>query len=147
MNYQSSFDRLKQKMNMGSDEPVPAAENRSIPNVPVPVQPAFYDFNLFPEYKEFTTMEWFYEKQNYTKNQFLKHAGASDATVELDGRRVINFSSYNYLALANDPRVKAAAQQAIEVPVLALVDRSPAKSAFTKNLSAKLPTYSAPKTL
>jgi 8-amino-7-oxononanoate synthase len=59
-------------------------------------------------------MEWFYEKQNYTKNQFLKHAGASDATVELDGRRVINFSSYNYLALANDPRVKAAAKQAID---------------------------------
>ena len=114
MNYQSSFDRLKQKMNKGSIEPVAPQENRSVPNSPVPVQPAFYDFALFPEYKEFTTMEWFYEKQNYTKNQFLKHAGASDATVELDGRRVINFSSYNYLALANDHRVKAAAKQAID---------------------------------
>ncbi len=114
MNYQSSFDRLKEKMNLGSTAPSLPREDRRVPNAPIPVKPEFYDFALFPEYKEFTTMEWFYEKQKYTKNQFLKHAGASDATVNLEGREIINFSSYNYLALANDPRVKAAAKQAID---------------------------------
>jgi 8-amino-7-oxononanoate synthase len=114
MNYQSSFDRLKQKMNLGSTETSLPREDRRVPNAPIPVKPEFYDFSLFPEYKEFTTMEWFYEKQKYTRNQFLKHAGSSDATVNLEGREIINFSSYNYLALANDPRVKAAAKQAID---------------------------------
>ncbi len=111
MTSQSPLERLKQQMKLGAPAQPGTVEaaRRSIQ-----VQPAFYDFSLFPEYKEFTQMEWFYEKQKYTKNQFLKHAGASDATVELDGRKLINFSSYNYLALANDPRVKAAAKQAID---------------------------------
>ena len=111
MSYQSSLDRLKQKMNLG------AGEQSATPEAPrgsTPIQPASYDFSLFPEYKEVTTMEWFYEKQQYTKNIFIKHVGASDATVNLEGRELINFSSYNYLALANDPRVKAAAKQAID---------------------------------
>ena len=116
MSYQSSLDRLKQKMNLNAGEPSATAESAApaAPRSAAPIQPASYDFSLFPEYKEFTTMEWFYEKQQYTKNIFLKHVGSSDATVSLEGRELINFSSYNYLALANDPRVKAAAKQAID---------------------------------
>jgi 8-amino-7-oxononanoate synthase len=111
MSYQSSLDRLKQKMNLASGEPIATPD---APRGAIQIQPASYDFALFPEYKDFTTMEWFYEKQKYTKNLFLKHVGSSDATVKLEGRELINFSSYNYLALANDPRVKAAAKQAID---------------------------------
>lgn len=110
MNLKSSLERLRQGMSLGdkgtTGEPAPARK--------VPMQPAFYDFALFPEYKEFTTMEWYYAQQKYTKNQFLKHVGSSDATVNLDGRELINFSSYNYLALACDPRVKEAAKAAID---------------------------------
>ena len=40
--------------------------------------------------------------------------GAAADTVNIDGRKLINFSSYNYLGLAGDPRVKRAAQDAIE---------------------------------
>lgn len=40
--------------------------------------------------------------------------GATADTVNIGGRKLVNFSSYNYLGLAGDPRVKRAAQDAIE---------------------------------
>jgi 8-amino-7-oxononanoate synthase len=40
--------------------------------------------------------------------------GAQDATLTLDGREVINFSSNNYLGIANHPALAAAAKQAID---------------------------------
>ncbi len=108
MNSSDSFERLKKGI-LGNAGNAPAAPRR-----PIAMQPAFYDFQLFPEYKEFTTMQWYYENQKYSRNQFLKHFGSSDATVLLEGREVINFSSYNYLALAYDTRVKEAAKKAID---------------------------------
>ncbi len=110
MSIKSSFDRLRNSMNLCNE----SGDSKPGPARVVPLKPSFYDFAQFPEYKDFTTMEWYYEKQKYTKNQFLPHVGSSDATVQLSGRELINFSSYNYLALACDPRVKAAAKQAID---------------------------------
>lgn len=107
MNIRTSLDKLKSGLNLST-----TTDRNSRPSIPV--QQAFYDFEMFPEYKDFTTMVWYYEKQGYTKNQFLAHIGASDATVKLNGRSLINFSSYNYLALANHPRIKAAAKRAID---------------------------------
>ncbi len=106
MNFKSSLDRLRKEMNLGSAEPTMQPS--------IPVRSAFYDFAQFPEYQEFNTMEWYYKKENYVKNQFLKHVGSSGATVTMEGREYINFSSYNYLGLANDPRVKDAAKAAID---------------------------------
>ncbi|HEY4689523.1 MAG TPA: glycine C-acetyltransferase [Anaerolineae bacterium] len=40
--------------------------------------------------------------------------GAQGAWITVDGKRVLNFCSNNYLGLANHPRLKAAAQTAIE---------------------------------
>ena len=107
MDLQSKLDRLKKGLNIAPGEEATARPS-------LKMSPAFYDFAQFPEYKEFTTMEWFYANQNYSKNQFLKHLGVSDATVNLEGREFINFSSYNYLALAGDVRVKEAAKKAID---------------------------------
>lgn len=117
MTSQTPLERLKQQMNLGAAAQSNTAQSSATLETPrrsIPVQPDFHDFSLFPEYKEFATMEWFYEKQKYTKNLFRKHVGASDATVKIDGQTLINFSSYNYLALANNDRVKAAAKQAID---------------------------------
>lgn len=108
MDVKSSLERLRQNLGMN------CCGDESARPKPKALQPAFYDPAHFPEYKDFTTMEWFYDKQGYTRNQFRAHVGASDATVTLDGRELINFSSYNYLALACDPRVKEAAKRAID---------------------------------
>lgn len=107
MNITTSFDRLKKQLGFNADD-------KEAARPALKMQPAFYDPAHFPEYKDYTTMMWYYDNQHYTQNQFLTHVGASDATVNLNGRELINFSSYNYLALANDARVKAAAKKAID---------------------------------
>lgn len=45
---------------------------------------------------------------------FRVSEGVNASTVKKDGSSLINFSSYNYLGLAGDPRVDAAAKQAID---------------------------------
>ncbi len=107
MSVQNSLDRLRKGLNLSS-----ATEQTT--RQALTMTPAFYDFEHFPEYQEFKTMQWYYDKQQYPRNQFLKHLSSSDATVNLEGREMINFSSYNYLALACDPRVKEAAKTAID---------------------------------
>jgi 8-amino-7-oxononanoate synthase len=46
---------------------------------------------------------------------FLPHAGPSGPTIHLLGQEMINFSGYNYLGLAGDDRVIAAAKDAADV--------------------------------
>ncbi|MEV6280242.1 aminotransferase class I/II-fold pyridoxal phosphate-dependent enzyme [Nocardia sp. NPDC051832] len=46
---------------------------------------------------------------------FLPHTGVNGATTGMLGGEVVNFSGYNYLGLAGDPRVTSAAKQAIDV--------------------------------
>ncbi|WP_167335991.1 aminotransferase class I/II-fold pyridoxal phosphate-dependent enzyme [Paraburkholderia bannensis] len=80
----------------------------------IEVRPEFTDFAKFAEMREYDTMRWYYENQGYEWNMFREHLGAATAEVEVAGRRMINFSSYNYLDLSDDPRVKDAAKQAID---------------------------------
>jgi 8-amino-7-oxononanoate synthase len=42
------------------------------------------------------------------------HEGVNGATIHLDGREFINYSSYNYLGLADHPRLTAAARAALD---------------------------------
>jgi 8-amino-7-oxononanoate synthase len=45
---------------------------------------------------------------------FRVHDGVAGAETTIDGRRYVNFASYNYLGLSGDPRIAAAAKAAIE---------------------------------
>ena len=99
---------VTQEVMTSGDGAKPAEE----PSVGIPEE--YHDFELFPEFKNFASLEWYYGKKKYSKNQFLKHVGSGEATIQLDGRVLVNFTSYNYLGLTNDPRVKEAAKKAID---------------------------------
>jgi 8-amino-7-oxononanoate synthase len=116
MNLKSSIDRLRSSL-LAKNENTETTQKQSdsAPEVAsaANVTPACYQFELFPEYKEYTTMKWYYEKQKFPQNLFQPHVGGSDATVMIHDREYINYSTYNYLALGFDDRVKQAAMKAI----------------------------------
>ncbi|HVU89292.1 MAG TPA: 8-amino-7-oxononanoate synthase [Pirellulales bacterium] len=58
---------------------------------------------------ELTTLQ----SQNLLRHQFA-HAGPAGATIDVNGRRCVNFGSNDYLGLAADPRVTEAARACIE---------------------------------
>jgi len=116
MNLKSSIERLRGNLLAKKEEPAtnPSPTMATPEAKPINVAPVYYQFELFPEYQEYTTMTWYYEKQKFPQNLFQPHVGGSDATVMLNGRQFINYSTYNYLALGNDERVKRAAMKAVE---------------------------------
>jgi 8-amino-7-oxononanoate synthase len=126
MSIKSSLDRLRKNLLGDAARPDGAAAGVQVgeaastlpaPHVPLSrgnISPACYDFALFPEYKEYTTMQWYYDKQKYPQNLFQPHTGGADAIVHLNDRPLINYSTYNYLGLSADPRVKQAAINAVD---------------------------------
>ncbi|MFK7770069.1 MAG: aminotransferase class I/II-fold pyridoxal phosphate-dependent enzyme [Mariniblastus sp.] len=107
----SMLDRLKKSLATEQPEkPASVKKKRSTGKI----NPEFYDFSKFPEYKTHETANWYMEKEKYPDIQFRKRMATSDATVNLEGTEYINYSTYNYLGLAGDPRVTQAAQDAID---------------------------------
>ena len=122
MTLKSSIDRLRSNLLAKQAEQAKpgeaaqgSAQGESTADAsPVEISPSCYQFEHFPEHKEYTTMTWYYEKQKFPQNLFQPHVGGSDATVMIHGREFINYSTYNYLSLGFDDRVKQAAIQAVE---------------------------------
>lgn len=66
---------------------------------------------------------------------FLVHEGRVGATTTIAGRRMLNFSNYNYLGLNDDPRVTAAAKAAM--------DRYGVSAAASRVVSGERPPHRA----
>ncbi|HET9490129.1 MAG TPA: aminotransferase class I/II-fold pyridoxal phosphate-dependent enzyme [Methylomirabilota bacterium] len=84
------------------------------PSAPDEVPPEHNHFELFPEY--LALRDRFDRLQNLgLANPFFRvHEGIARDTVVIGGRRLINFSSYNYLGMSGDPVVCRAAKAAID---------------------------------
>lgn len=106
------LDQLKKNLGVsaGAAPASPAPVAREITSI----SPEHYDFAKFPEYQRFETESWYMKKQGYPAIMFRRRLAVSDATVNLEGREMINFSTYNYLGLAGDDRVKGAAIAAVQ---------------------------------
>lgn len=71
-------------------------------------------FAELPALRDFELMKTAMEALDLPNPFFRPHAGAASATTVIEGAEYLNFSSYNYLGLNADPRVKAAAHAAID---------------------------------
>ncbi len=72
------------------------------------------DFNSLPGYAEQRLLRSAAAALGLRDPYFLLHEGDAGASTVIDGRRMINFSSYDYLGLNHHPAVRAAAHAAID---------------------------------
>jgi len=67
----------------------------------------------FPEHRVLADRLEQLQKHGLENPYFRAHEGATGSVARIDGREVVNFANYNYLGLSGDPRVNAAAVDAI----------------------------------
>ncbi|SAL65192.1 glycine C-acetyltransferase [Caballeronia peredens] len=113
MTIESEVNRLRARlMSKSGDDTAPAA---AVARRRVELSPEHYDIAQFPEMREYANMRWYYDNQGLAWNMYREHLGVASAEVEIEGRKMLNFSSFNYLDLSGDPRVKEAAKRAIDI--------------------------------
>lgn len=72
------------------------------------------DFTTLPGMRDFALLSTAMESLNLPSPLFQAHDGLAGAHSHVGGHSVINFSSYNYLGLNGDPRVREAAKAAVD---------------------------------
>ena len=92
-----------------------AAELRQVgDDEPLELDPQTYDATLWPEVQELQMRLDGAQAIGIRNPYFAVHEGTARNTTVIDGRELVNFSSYNYLGLSGDERVLAAVKEAVE---------------------------------
>mgnify|MGYP000601524483 CR=1 FL=1 len=84
------------------------------PEQPVDVAPEVFDVSLFPECVEFQQRLSIAETFGLVNPFFRVNQSTHEAIAQIAGNDVIRFTSFDYLGMATDPRVMAAAKEAID---------------------------------
>jgi len=85
------------------------------PDVPVDqIPPENYEFVRFPEYGELKCQTRLLQAAGADNPYFRVDQGGAGSAPCIEGRPLINFSAYDYVGLAHDPEVAAAAKAAID---------------------------------
>ncbi|MBL8525302.1 MAG: aminotransferase class I/II-fold pyridoxal phosphate-dependent enzyme [Betaproteobacteria bacterium] len=95
-------------------EPLAADLPRHISPSVRDIPDAFCRFDLHPGYQQLRIIKDGGERLGIRSPFFRQHEGSAGATTVIDGRQMINYGSYNYLGMAGDPVVTAAAKDAID---------------------------------
>ncbi|MBO1079811.1 aminotransferase class I/II-fold pyridoxal phosphate-dependent enzyme [Roseomonas haemaphysalidis] len=72
------------------------------------------DFSTLPGMRDYALLRTAMQSLDLPSPLFQVHDGLAGAHSHVGGRAVVNFASYNYLGLNNDPRVQQAARNAID---------------------------------
>jgi 8-amino-7-oxononanoate synthase len=91
-------------------EPRPESERPAKKEIPV----SAYRFDQFPEYVKLRTSLDSMATLKVVNPFFTVHDGPTRDCTLVDGRKLINYSSYNYLGMSGDPRISAAAKATID---------------------------------
>ena len=78
------------------------------------ILPEHYDFAQFPEYTQLKHHERMLLAVTGDNPYFRVDQGGAGSTAYIDGRQLINFCVYDYVGMAHDPEVAAAAKAAID---------------------------------
>lgn len=81
---------------------------------PDTIRESFWNFEKFPLYQQLHVQRAVGERAGISNPFFMVHDGIAADTTVVDGRELINFSTYNYLGLNGHPRVAQAAKDAID---------------------------------
>ena len=76
--------------------------------------PECYTFDMFPEYLELKRHESMLRAVTGEIPYFRVDQGGAGSAAHIDGRRLVNFCVYDYIGMARDPEVIAAAKAAID---------------------------------
>ena len=90
----------------------PKAKTASAEAVEVPAEN--YRFDHFPEYLRLRQSMDDAQAAGFTNPFFKVHDRVINDTTVIEGREMVSFSSYNYVGMSGDPKVAAAAKQAID---------------------------------
>ncbi|WP_416676132.1 aminotransferase class I/II-fold pyridoxal phosphate-dependent enzyme [Egbenema bharatensis] len=78
------------------------------------IPPEQYQFDRYPEYCQLQQQQETLDALGIRNPYFMVHEGIAKDITQVDGRELINFSTYNYLGMSGDPIVSAAAKDAID---------------------------------
>jgi 8-amino-7-oxononanoate synthase len=107
-------DRLIRQVMERRIRRVQAAPEPSLVKIQQPVPEANWRFALHPGFQQLRIIREGAASLGLANPYFRPHDGIAGATTRIEGRELLNFSSYNYLGLSGDPRVSEAAKHAIE---------------------------------
>ncbi|MBI3837083.1 MAG: aminotransferase class I/II-fold pyridoxal phosphate-dependent enzyme [Planctomycetia bacterium] len=78
------------------------------------IPPENYRFECFPEVLRLRQTMGEIDAAGLMNPYFKVHENVIKDTTKINGRKLVSFSSYNYVGMSGDPRVAAAAKQAID---------------------------------